>query len=69
MQNRLNTLMLALQQTAHVMKSGEMDKAVSEKTFKDYKILYMYIAHGQGQKTPWDKILIVTKRVCFFDHT
>ena len=44
--------------------------SVSEKkTFKDYKILYMYIAQRQGQITPGDKILIVTERVCYFDHT
>ena len=31
--------------------------AVSEqKTFKDYKILYMYLAQGQGQITLGDKI-------------
>ena len=35
------------------MKSGETGKAVSEKkTFKDFMILYLYIAHGQGQTTP-----------------
>ena len=28
----------------------------------------MYIAQGQGQITQEDKILIVTKRVCYFDH-
>ena len=50
-----------------MMKIGQ---AVSEKkTFKDYKTLYMYIAQGQGQITQEDKILIVTKRVCYFDHT
>ena len=44
--------------------------AVSEKkTFKDYKILYMYIAQGQGQITLGDKILIVTKQVCYFELT
>ena len=47
----------------------KIGKAVSEKkTFKDYKILYMYIAQGQGQRTPRDKSLIVTERVCYFDH-
>ena len=41
----------------------KIDQAVSEKkTFKDYNILYIYI-------TQEDKILIVTKRVCYFDHT
>ena len=45
-------------------------QAVSEKKmFKDYDILYMYIAQGQGQITLGDKILIVTERICYFDHT
>ena len=30
--------------------------AISEKMFKDNKILYLYIAQGQGQKTLGDKI-------------
>ena len=29
----------------------------------------VYIARGQGQITQEDKILIVSKRVCYFDHT
>ena len=41
------------------MKIGQ---AVSEKkTFKDYEILYMYIAQGQGQITLEDRILTVTE--------
>ena len=44
-------------------------QAVSEKLFKIYTILYIYIAQGQGQIIPRDKILIVTKRVCYFDQT
>ena len=48
----------------------KIGQAVSDKkTCKDYKILYMYIAHGQGQITLRNKILIATKRVCYFDHT
>ena len=43
------------------------DQAVSE--FKDYKILYMYKAQGQGQIMQEDKSLTVTKGVCYFDHT
>ena len=43
--------------------------AVLEKMFKDYEILYMYKAQGQGQITLGDKILIVPLRVCYFDHT
>ena len=50
----------------NLVKTGQ---GVSEKkTFKYYEILYMYIAQGQGQITQ-DKILIVTKSVCYFDHT
>ena len=38
----------------------EIGQAVLEKkNFKNYEILYMYIAQGQGQKTLGDKILIV----------
>ena len=49
----------------YLVKIGQ---AVSEKkTFKDYKILYTYIAQGQGQISLGDKILIVTERVCYFD--
>ena len=45
-------------------------QAITEKTmFKDYKILFMYIAQEQGQIAPGDKILIATKRTCYFDHT
>ena len=47
----------------------KIGQTVSEKMFKDYKILYMYIAQGQVQITPGDKMLIVTERVCYFDHT
>ena len=37
-------------------------ETVSEqKTLKNYTILYMYITQGQGQITPGDKILTVTK--------
>ena len=36
----------------------KIGQAVSEKkTFKDYEILYMYIAKGQGHITQQDKIL------------
>ena len=54
-------------QKCNLVKIGQ---AVTEKkTFTDYKILYMYIVQGQGEITQEDKILIVTKRVCYFDHT
>ena len=43
-------------------KSGEIAQAVSEKAFKNYTILYMYIAQGHGQITSGDKILIATKK-------
>ena len=38
----------------------KIGQALSEKMFKDYTILYMYIAQGQGQITPMDKIFVVT---------
>ena len=38
----------------NLLKIGQ---AVSEKTFKDDKILYMYMAQGQEQITLGDKIL------------
>ena len=45
-------------------------QAVSKKkTFKDYTILNMYIAQRQGQITPGDRILIVTKIFYYFNHT
>ena len=43
--------------------------AVSEKTFKNYTILYMNVALGQGQITPRDKILIVTNKFNYLNHT
>ena len=43
--------------------------AVSEKkTSKDYMILYLYIAQGQMQTTPEGKILILTKKIYYFNH-
>ena len=53
------------------MKSGESGEncSVSEKkTFKNYTIL-MYIAQGQGQKTPGDKILIRILKFYNLNHT
>ena len=50
----------------YLVKIGQ---SVSGKTFKDYEIIYMYIAQGQGQIIHVDKMLIFTKRVCYFDHT
>ena len=45
-------------------------QAVSEKkTFKNYTILYMYIAQGQGQITPGDKFFIITKMFYYFNHS
>ena len=47
----------------------KIGQAVSEKkTFKDYVILCTYIAQIQGQITMGVKILIVSKRVCYFDQ-
>ena len=34
-------------------------EAVSENTFKTYTVLYMYIAQGQRQITPREKILLL----------
>ena len=43
---------------------------VSEKkTFKYYIILYTYIAQGLINNPQRDKILIVTKRFYYFNHT
>ena len=42
-------------------------QAVSEKTFKDFTILYMYRSQGQGQITP--TILTVAKQSNYFNHT
>ena len=42
-------------------------EVVSEKTFKDFTILYMNIAQGQEQITP--KILTVPKQFYYFYHT
>ena len=33
------------------------------------EILYMYIAQGQVLTTLGDKILVVTERIWYFDHT
>ena len=64
MQKGFNKLIIS--PMCYLMK---ISKAVSEKkTFKDYQILYMFIAQGPGQITQ-EKFLIVTKRVCYFDHT
>ena len=49
----------------NLVKAGQ---TVSQK-FKDYEILYMYIAQGQEQITLEDKILIVPKKVCYSDQT
>ena len=48
------------------MKSGKIGPVVSEKkTFKDYTILYIYIAQGQGQISPPPpgQTLIVTEKI------
>ena len=50
------------------MKSGENWSNFSEKKSKDYEI-FICVAQRQGQITSGDKILIVAKRVCYFDHT
>ena len=65
----LNKLIIPLTESLmwNLVKIGQ---AVSEKKmFKDYDILYMHTALGQGQITLWDKIFVVTKGCYYFDHT
>ena len=53
----------------NLVKIGQV---VSEKkTFKDSMLLYLYIAHVQGQITPrgWGQNLILTKTFYYFNHT
>ena len=50
----------------NLMKIGQA--VLEKKTFKDYHILYMYIAQGQGQITLVDKCFVVTKSVSYIDH-
>ena len=48
----------------------KIGQAVPEKmTLNGYVILYMYVASEQGHVAPGNKILIVTKGFCYFDHT
>ena len=50
------------------MKSNVTVQAVSEKMiFKDFTIVYIYRAQGQGQITP--KFLTVAKQFYYFNHT
>ena len=52
------------------MKSGENCSSFSEKkAFKDYEIFIHVYCPGAMDITPGDKILFVTKRVCYFDNT
>ena len=46
----------------------KIPQAVSVKTFKNYTILYMYIAQGQGQITPRGQKFDCNK-VYYFNHT
>ena len=48
------------------LKISQVDS--EKKMFKDYTILHIYIAQGQGQITQGDKILIVTKKIYCFNH-
>ena len=69
MENDLNKLIICTSTVGPKYNLVKIGQAVSEKkTFKDYEILYMYIAQGQGQITPGDKIFVVTKNVCYFDY-
>ena len=48
----------------------KITQAVSEnKTFKNYPILYMNIAQGQGQTTTRGQNLIITKMFYYFNHS
>ena len=70
MQNRLNKLIIPLSTESPMWNLMKIGQAVSEKKlFKDYDILFMYIAQGQGQITSGDTIFVVTKSVCYFDLT
>ena len=44
-------------------------QVVSDKTFKDNTILYMYKTQGQGQIAHGDKILIIAQRFHYLNHT
>ena len=53
-----------------MLSSEVLAQAVSEEqTFDDYTILYMSIAQGQGQITPGNKLLTVTKNIYNCNHT
>ena len=43
-------------------------QTILEKKFKKSTILYMYIAQGQEQITPGDKLLILTKKFNYFNY-
>ena len=49
------------------MKIGQA--VLEKKTFKDFTILYLYIAQEQGQIDSIGKNLIVTKKLHYFNHT
>ena len=64
------------------MKSGKIGQVVLEKKrFKDFMVLYLYIAQGQRQITTWwwgwgcggkegaGKNLILTKTFYYFNNT
>ena len=48
--------------------SFKMISSKSDFVYTFLMILYMYIAPGQGQKTPWGQILMSTKSPYHFDH-
>ena len=50
----------------NLVKIGQV---VLEKTFKNFMVLYLYIAQGQGQITPGGKISILSKTFYYFNHT
>ena len=44
-------------------------QTVSEKTFNNYTILYIYVAQWKEQITSSDKNLIIIKMFYYFNHT
>ena len=53
----------------HMCNLVKIGQVISEnKTQKDFMVLYLYIAQMQGQITPGEQILILTKTVYYFNN-
>ena len=50
----------------NLVKIGRV--VLEKKTFKDFLVLYLYIAQGKG-RSPGGKILILTKTFYYSNHT